>query len=113
MTNQKSKTETKSRNIIEEHPLAAATGALIVGMALGALIPRSESERKALRNTGDKLRERTKEAVSAAQEAGKTGLEDAGITVEEAKLQVRDLVRRASEAVHGASDAARETLLKK
>lgn len=103
----------RALDFVEEHPLATATGALLIGVALGTMVPRSESERKALRSTGEKLRDRTKEAVSAAQEAGKTGLEDAGISVEEARLQVRDLVRRASEAVHGASDAARETLLKK
>lgn len=103
----------KSESFVENHPLATAAGALIFGIALGTLIPRSESERKMLRETGGKLRERTKNVVSAAQEAGKTGLEDAGITVEEARLQVRDLVRRAGEALQDAGEAARETLLKK
>jgi len=102
-----------NQSLVKKHPLAVASGALLVGVALGSLIPRSESERKAMRNTGEKLRARTKDAVSAAQEAGKVGLEDAGITVEEAKLQVRDLVRRASEAVNGAGNAARKTLIRK
>lgn len=116
MTDKKTKfsdAKQKTESFVENHPLATAAGALIVGMALGALIPRSEGERKALRETGGKLRERTKNVVSAAQEVGKAGLEDAGISVEEARLQVRDLVRRAGEAVQGSGEAARETLLKK
>ncbi|MEO1045080.1 MAG: hypothetical protein AAFX04_06550 [Pseudomonadota bacterium] len=103
-------TSEKIRQTVTEHPLASLTGAVLIGIAIGASLPNNRREQSLIGDAGRKVRQGAENAIHAAQEAGRAGLENAGLSVDEAKLHFRDLVRRAGEATHSARDAARERM---
>lgn len=75
------------------YPLSAVVGGFLVGALIGALIPRTERETKALGRTGRKLTGAAKEAAQRGLDAGREQFETvrakAAETVSEA---VADLV---------------------
>lgn len=99
-------TSEKLRETVAEYPIASLAGALLIGVAIGASLPKNRREESLIGDAGRKVRESAEHALHAAQDAGRQGLENAGISVDEAKLHFRDLVRRAGEA----TDSARERM---
>ncbi|MEM1131630.1 MAG: hypothetical protein AAGH53_01695 [Pseudomonadota bacterium] len=97
-------TSEKLREAVTEYPLISLAGALAIGVAIGASLPRNRREQSLIGDAGRKVKESAEEAIHAAQEAGRVGLENAGLTVDEAKLHFRDLVRRAGEATQSARE---------
>jgi hypothetical protein len=94
---------------IDEAPLIALAGGLAVGVLLAALLPRSESEKRALRPVGDKLAGTAKAAATAAKEAGTSRLAELGITPEKGRETLRSLFEGAGEAAKTSAQAALST----
>ncbi|MBB3763726.1 DUF883 family protein [Sphingomicrobium lutaoense] len=97
---------------IQESPLLALGGGLALGMILGALLPRSEREKKALSDVGTKLNQRAHSAYDAARDAGKSTLEEKGITTSAAENVVRDVVKGLGSAARRSADAATQAVKK-
>lgn len=97
-------TSEKLRETVTEYPLASLAGALLIGVAIGASLPKNKREQSLIGDAGRKVRQGAEDAIHAAQEAGLAGLENAGISMDEAKLQFRDMVRRAGDAAHSARE---------
>lgn len=93
------------------NPLAAVIGGLAVGAAIGALLPRTESEAQALGPLGDRLRDAAREALDAARAAGRDKLDELGLNREHAgdtvKSLLDDIVAAAGSAGSAAFEAAR------
>ena len=94
---------------IDEAPLIALAGGLAVGALLAALLPRSESEKRALRPVGEKLSGTAKAAASAAKEAGQSRLAELGLTPEKGRETMRSLFEGASDAAKTSAQAALST----
>ena len=91
---------------IDEAPLIALAGGLAVGALLAALLPRSESEKRALRPVSDRLTGTAKAAASAAKEAGTSRLAELGLTPEKGRETLRSLFEGAGDAAKTSAQAA-------
>lgn len=70
-----SKAATRAADGIETAPLAALVGGLALGVAVGALLPRTERERETLGPIGKRLTDSAAAAARAAREAGRQEIE--------------------------------------
>lgn len=86
-----------------ENPMGTVIAGFALGALLGALLPRTQAENRALGPTKDKLSRQAREQAQAALDAGKAKLAEAGITPEAAKSKLGELV---DEAKHVAKDVA-------
>ena len=91
---------------IDEAPLLALAGGLAAGALLAALLPRTESETRALRPVRDKLTGSAKAAASAAKEAGTSRLAELGLTPEKGRETLRSIFEGAGEAAKTSAQAA-------
>jgi hypothetical protein len=91
---------------IDEAPLIALAGGLVAGAVLAALLPRTESEKRALRPVGDKLTGTAKAAAAAAREAGSSRLAELGLTPEKGRETLRSLFEGAGDAAKTSAQAA-------
>jgi len=96
----------KAGESFEAYPIAAMAGGLALGVVLGALLPRIRQEEQLLGSLGEKLTERANDAVSAARDAGRTKLEELGLSSDAAGKQVGKLVESVVQVVESAGSAA-------
>lgn len=91
---------------VEANPLGILVGGLAFGALIGAALPRSAREKALLGPIGRKLGAAAGVAVAAAREAGQSELENAGLTRDAAKQQVRGLFDNVLKVASSASNAA-------
>jgi hypothetical protein len=91
---------------IDSNPEAALIGGLALGAVIAALLPKTERETEMLGQYGRKINETAREAARAAKEAGKTQLEEAGLSRDAAKQKLSDLASQAKDAVRTSASAA-------
>ena len=94
---------------IESNPEAAIIGGLALGAVIAALLPKTQRESEMLGQYGRQINERAREAVQAAKDAGRSQLEEVGLSRDAAKQKLNDLASQAKQAVRtGASAAAKK-----
>lgn len=103
----------KAAEGFENNPLAVLLGGIAIGAVIGALLPRTEREAKALGAVGDKVRGAANEAIEAAKEAGREKLDELGLNKEHARETMKSLLDGAIAAAGSASTAAIESAKKK
>ena len=91
---------------VDDAPLIALAAGLAAGALLAALLPRSESEKRALRPVGEKLSGTAKAAANAAKEAGQSRLAELGLTPEKGRETLRSIFEGAGEAAKTSAQAA-------
>jgi ElaB/YqjD/DUF883 family membrane-anchored ribosome-binding protein len=91
---------------LDTNPLAALIGGIAIGVALGALLPRTEREVKLLGGVGGKLNGLAREALDAAKDAGQAKLADLGLTPDKARESLQTLLDGALAAATSAGTAA-------
>ena len=96
----------RTADAVEHNPLAIVAGGLAIGALAGALIPRSAKEKELLAPLGRTLGERARGAVQAAREAGVSELQNAGLSKDAAKDQVKSLFQGIAKAASTAGSAA-------
>ena len=89
-----------------EAPLIALAGGLAAGALLAALLPRTESETRALRPTAKRLGGTARAAAGAAREAGSARLNELGLTAEKGLDTLRSILDSATDAAKASADAA-------
>ena len=103
----------RTADAVEHNPLAIVAGGLAIGALAGALIPRSAKEKELLAPLGRTLGERARGAVQAAREAGVSELQNAGLSKDAAKDQVKSLFQGIAKAASTAGSAAVKTAANK
>jgi hypothetical protein len=96
----------KANDAIEDAPLIALAGGLALGAILAAILPRTETETRALRPVGDKLAGTARAAAEAAREAGTSRLAELGLTREKGAETLRSIFEGASDAAKVSAKAA-------
>lgn len=91
---------------LDEAPLAALAGGLAVGALIAALLPRTETESKALRPIGKRVTESAKAAATAAKDAGTQRLAELGLTPDRGSETLRSIFEGASDAARNSAQAA-------
>ncbi len=97
---------------LEGNPISALLGGLAIGAVIGALLPRTEREAKAVGAVGEKIRGAASEAVDAAREAGREKLAELGLSRDNARDTVKSLLDGVIAAAGSAGSAAIEAARK-
>jgi ElaB/YqjD/DUF883 family membrane-anchored ribosome-binding protein len=95
-----------TREVVEANPGVAIVVGLIAGAALGALLPVSETERRTLGETGNRLGAAARAAARRASEE----LDAAGLSVDNVKAKAGEATQKARNAAKSVVDAARAEL---
>lgn len=88
---------------LESNPVGVLVGGLAFGLIAGALIPRTESEKKVLKPVGKRLAQGAAAAVAAAKETGKEHLNASVLSRDAATASMRAVFDSALNAAKGAS----------
>jgi len=91
---------------IESNPLAVVAGGIAIGLAAGALIPKTKRETELLGSVGKRLTGVAAGAAEAAREAAKAELGSLPLSKDAAKAQVSKLIDQVAKAVSSAGEAA-------
>ncbi|USI73034.1 hypothetical protein [Sphingomonas morindae] len=96
---------------IGANPLTALAGGLVLGVALGALLPRTERETALFGAAGQRLNGAARDAAEAARGAGRDKLAELGFSRDSARDTMKSLfeavIAAATSAGSAAADAAR------
>lgn len=95
-----------ARDSVTASPGVAILMGLVAGAALGALLPVSESERRTLGETSDRLGAAARAAARRAVEE----FDDAGLSLGSVKAKAAEASRKARAAAKSVADAARAEL---
>ncbi|MFL6734310.1 MAG: hypothetical protein ACJ8EY_06410 [Sphingomicrobium sp.] len=96
----------RSADQLNEAPLIALAGGLAAGALIAALLPRTESETKALRPVGKRLTETARAAASAAKDSGTQRLSELGLTTERGSETLRSIFEGFTDAAKSSAQAA-------
>lgn len=95
-----------TREAVEANPVVAIIVGLIAGAALGALLPVSDTERRTLGETGNRLSAAARAAAARATEE----LDAAGLSVANVREKAGEASKKARTAAKSVVDAARAEL---
>ena len=96
----------RASDTLGEAPLIALAGGIAAGALIAALLPRTETETRAVRPTARRIRDTAKAAVRAARDTGSQRLSERGIDRERGEQTIRNLFEGISEAARASAQAA-------
>ena len=102
----------KATESLENNPLAMLVGGIAIGAVIGALLPRTEREAKALGAVGEKVRGAANEAIEAAKGAGRDKLDELGLNKAHARDTMKSLLDGAIAAAGSGATAALDSARK-
>lgn len=102
----------RASGALEEAPLVAIAAGLAAGAAIAALLPRTRTEERLIRPVAKRAKETAKSAAQAAKDAGRSRLNELGLTTEKGNDVVRQIIDGAREAVRASAEAAAGTVRK-
>jgi len=91
---------------LEANPLGLVVGGLALGALVAAVIPRGQRERELLAPVGRKVSAAATAAFAAAKEAGRSEIEQLGLTPDAARGQAKSLFQGVVKAATSAGAAA-------
>jgi hypothetical protein len=91
---------------IDSNPVAAVVGGLAIGAIVAALLPRTSREEELLGGVGRKINDSAREAARAAREAGKSQLDELGLSRDGLRGKLDEFTDRAVGAVKSSAGAA-------
>ena len=97
---------TRANDALDEAPLIALAGGLAAGALIAALLPRTRTEERLVRPVANRAKETAKTAAQAAKEAGRSRLDELGLTPDKGKDAVRTLLDGARDAARASAQAA-------
>jgi ElaB/YqjD/DUF883 family membrane-anchored ribosome-binding protein len=98
---------------VEANPLAAVVGGLALGVIAGALLPKTRREEELLGPAGRKITDTAREAARAAKEAGRSQIDELGLSRDGLSRRLSELGDRAAGAVRSSAGAAAERVSSK
>ncbi len=96
----------KTSQGIESNPVAAVVGGLAVGAIVAALLPRTSREEELLGGVGRRINDSAREAARAAKEAGRSQLDELGLSRDGLQSKLNEFTDRAVGAVKSSAGAA-------
>src|SRR3954471_8904845 len=97
---------------LSEAPLIALAGGLAAGALIAALLPRTQTETRAVRPTARRIRQSAQAALQAAKDTGTQRLDDLGLSRDRAEDTIRSLLSDVTEAAKVSGQAALDSTRK-
>ena len=94
---------------IDANPVAAVIGGLALGAVVGALLPRTEREQALLGSAGKRVTDTARQAFVAAKDAGKSQLDEIGVSPEGLRRRLDEFTDRAVGAVRESRGGGNDT----
>jgi hypothetical protein len=91
---------------LSEAPLIALAGGLAAGALIAALLPRTETEARAIRPTANRVKSTARNAFAAAKDTGTERLNALGINRQKGEETIRSLLDGVTEAAKASGQAA-------
>jgi hypothetical protein len=96
----------RASETLGEAPLLALAGGLAAGALIAALLPRTETETRAVRPTARRVKETAKVAFDAARDTGSQRLDELGINRDKGEETIRSLLQGVTDAAKASAGAA-------
>lgn len=103
----------RATDTLSEAPLLAIAGGLAAGALIAALLPRTQTETRAVRPTAKRVRETARDAYNAARETGTQRFGELGLSREKGEETIRSLFEGVAEATKASGKAALEAARKR
>ena len=91
---------------VEANQLAAVVGGLALGVIAGALLPKTRQEEKVLGTAGRKVTDTARQAIDAAKEAGRSQIDELGLSKDGLQRKLGEFTDKAAGAVRSSAGAA-------
>jgi hypothetical protein len=96
----------RASDTLGEAPLLALAGGLAAGALIAALLPRTQTETRAVRPTARRVKETAKVAFDAARDTGSQRLDELGINRDKGEETIRSLLQGVTDAAKASAGAA-------
>ena len=100
------KARDRASDTLNEAPLIALAGGIAAGALIAALLPRTRTEERFVRPVANRARDAARQATQAAKDAGRSRLDELGLTTDRGGDVVRQIIDGAREAVRASAEAA-------
>jgi ElaB/YqjD/DUF883 family membrane-anchored ribosome-binding protein len=100
----------KSEETLTNSPLAIVAGGAVLGILIGALLPKSKAEGRYVGGAGRKINETARTAYQAAKDASRDQIGELGLSNDNMRAQFKDLFGKAIEAAKTAMAAAQDAV---
>lgn len=105
-----SKAREKTAQGVDTFPEGAIIGGLALGALIAAVLPKSQRESEMFGTVGKRLTDTAKQAAQAAKEAGRSHLEEAGLSPDTARQKLSDIASTAGQAARTSASAAAQAV---
>ena len=96
----------KSRTTFQRNPFLTIAGVIAVGAIVGALIPKTRTENKHMRDSGRRMSLKARETFENLRKSGEDRLEQLGLNTSELADQARDFLSKLLMAAKNAAESA-------
>ena len=103
----------RASDTLNEAPLIALAGGIAAGALIAALLPRTRTEERLVRPVANRAKDTARAAAQAAKDAGRSRLDELGLTKDRGADTVRSIIDGAREAARASAEAALGTVRNK
>lgn len=103
----------RASDTLGEAPLLALAGGLAAGALIAALLPRTETESRAVRPTARRVKDTAKAAFEAARGTGTQRLDELGLNRAKGEETIRSLLEGVTDAARASAEAALDAARKR
>ena len=96
----------RATSALSEAPLIALAGGLAAGALIAALLPRTDTETRAVRPTARRVKKTARSAFDAAKDTGTSRLDELGLNREKGEATIRSLLEGVTDAAKASGQAA-------
>jgi len=103
----------RASDTLGEAPLLALAGGLAAGALIAALLPRTDTETRAVRPTARRVKDTARVALDAARDTGTQRLDELGLSREKGEETIRSLLSGVTDAARASAEAALDAARKR
>ena len=100
----------RASDTFSQAPLIALAGGIAACALIAALLPRTETETRAIRPTARRVKKSARDALNAARDTGQQRLDELGLNREKGEATIRSLLDGLTDAAKASASAAAKSV---